>query len=150
MPKVDVVDFKILKLLRSNARISNVRLADEIGLSPSACLRRLRLLERSGVIRGYAAIIDDKRMERTAAVIVQITLAQQTADYLNRFESAVRKCSDVAECYLMSGKADYLLRVEAKDTADYERIHKEQLSVLPGVARIHSSFTIRQVLPSRA
>ncbi len=126
--------------------MSNADLAAAIGLSPSACLRRVRLLEEGGVIRGYTALIEVEDRPGRTIVIVQITLERQTEDGLGRFEDAIRGCPEVRECYLMSGAADYLLRVEARDAADYERIHKEQLSRMPGVARIQSSFAIRAVV----
>ncbi|MCQ4162011.1 Lrp/AsnC family transcriptional regulator [Roseomonas sp. GC11] len=128
--------------------MSNAALAAAIGLSPSACLRRLRLLEAGGIIRGYTAIIEDTAPQARTVVIVQITLEKQTEDALSRFEAAVRQCPEVCECYLMTGVADYQLRVEARDPADYERIHKEQLSRMPGVARIQSAFAIRTVVRS--
>ncbi|MBR0649408.1 Lrp/AsnC family transcriptional regulator [Roseomonas terrae] len=146
MPSIDDADHRILRALREDGRMTNAALAEAVGLSPSACLRRLRLLERSGVIRGYTAIIDEPAARDTVTVIVQITLDRQTEEHLSRFETAVRRLPEVRECYLMTGMSDYLLRVEARDAADYERIHKEQLSRLPGVARIQSSFAIRRVL----
>jgi DNA-binding Lrp family transcriptional regulator len=146
MSGLDDFDLRILRLLRTDGRISNAALAEAVGLSPSACLRRLRLLERRGVIRGYTAIIDEPQARDLVVVIVQITLERQTEEYLRRFEEAVRRCPEVRECYLMTGLADYLLRVEARGADDYERIHKEQLSRMPGVARIQSSFAIRSVI----
>ncbi|MFK8252120.1 Lrp/AsnC family transcriptional regulator [Ancylobacter terrae] len=146
---LDAIDAHIVRLLRSDGRMSNAKLAEEVGLSPSACLRRLRHLEESGVIRGYAAIIDEPVDGDVAVVITQITLDRQTEDYLNRFEAAVRKCPEVRECYLMTGLSDYVLRVETHNAADYERIHKEVLSRLPGVARIQSNFAIRTVVRGR-
>lgn len=142
----DGIDDKIIRLLRADGRMSNAKLAEEVGLSPSACLRRLHLLEHSGVIRGYTAIIDQPDVEKPTVVIVQITLERQTEEYLRRFEQEVRKHPEVQECYLMTGMADYLLRVEARDSGDYERIHTELLSRLPGVARIQSNFAIRSVV----
>lgn len=149
MPSLDDVDLRILRALRQDGRITNAALAEAVGLSQSACLRRLRLLERSGVIRGYTAIIEEPEARDTVTVIVQITLDRQTEEHLSRFEASVRRLPEVRECYLMTGMSDYLLRVEARDAADYERIHKEQLSRLPGVARIQSSFAIRRVIGSR-
>lgn len=146
MPTLDAIDHKILRLLRTDGRMSNAKLAEEVGLSQSACLRRLHMLEHSGVIRGYTAIIEEPEVECPTVVVIQITLERQTEEFLNRFEAAVRKCPEVRECYLLSGMADYLLRVEARDAADYDRIHKEHLSRLPGVAHIQSSFTIRNVM----
>lgn len=146
MHSLDDTDRSIIRLLRADGRMSNAALAEAIGMSPSACLRRLRLLEHRGVIRGYTALIDAPSARDMVVVIVQITLERQTDEHLKRFEEAVRRCPEVRECYLMTGIADYLLRVEARDAADYERIHKDALSRMPGVARIQSSFAIRSVI----
>lgn len=136
----------ILRNLRHDGRMSNAELAQKVGLSPSACLRRVRMLEKDGVIRGYRALVDERSVHGMTTVIVQITLERQTEECLRRFEARVRDCADVRECYLMTGDADYLVRVEARDAADYERIHKEELSRMPGVARIQSNFAIRTVV----
>ncbi|HTO41456.1 MAG TPA: Lrp/AsnC family transcriptional regulator [Rhizomicrobium sp.] len=146
MFQIDAIDREILKALRLNARIANTQLAAEVGLSPSACLRRVQILEQQGVIHGYTALISSGLAEQGMAVIIQITLERQTESYLNRFEGAVRKHPEIRECFLMTGGADYLLRVEAENASDFERIHKDVLSKLPGVSRIHSSFAIRNVL----
>lgn len=147
---LDDADQRILKALRQDGRMTNAALAEAVGLSPSACLRRLRLLESRGVIRGYTALIEEPTQGDTVTVIVQITLDRQTEEHLSRFETAVRRLPEVRDCFLMTGMSDYLLRVEVRDAPDYERIHKEQLSRLPGVARIQSSFAIRRVIGSRA
>ncbi|NOG73291.1 Lrp/AsnC family transcriptional regulator [Roseicella sp. DB1501] len=146
MHALDDTDRAILRQLRADGRMSNAALAEAVGLSPSACLRRLRLLEHRGVIRGYTAIIEEAAPREGVVVIVQITLERQTDASMQGFETAVRRCPEVRECYLMTGMSDYLLRVEARDAADYERIHKEVLSRLPGVARIQSSFAIRSIV----
>ena len=143
---MDEVDRAIIRELRRDGRMPNAALAEAVGLSPSACLRRLRLLEHNGTIRGYTVVVEDAPARDTATVIVQITLDRQTDDHLRRFEDAVRKCPEVRECHLMTGMSDYLLRVEVRDAADYERLHKEALSRMPGVARIQSSFAIRTVI----
>ena len=148
MSGLDAIDRNIIRLLRLNARISNAKLAEAVGLSPSACLRRVNILEQTGIIRGYTALVGTGA-EEGIAVIVQITLDRQTEEYLNRFEAAVRKHPEIRECYLMTGGSDYFLRVEVETAASFERVHKEILSALPGVARIHSSFAIRNVLSSR-
>ena len=145
---MDEIDRAIIRVLRQDGRIPNAALAAAVGLSPSACLRRLRLLERNGTIRGYTALVEEPPTQGAVVVIVQITLDRQTDEHLKRFEAAIRKCPEVRECYLMTGIADYLLRVEARDAADYERIHKDALSSMPGVARIQSSFAIRTVIRS--
>jgi DNA-binding Lrp family transcriptional regulator len=146
MHALDEIDLAMLRELRLDARMSNAALAAAVALSPSACLRRLRLLESRGVIRGYTTVLDEPAEAGGVTVMVQITLDRQTDQHLNRFEAAVRRCPEVRACYLMTGIADYQLRVEARDAADYERIHKEQLSRMPGVARIQSSFAIRAVI----
>ena len=149
MPSVDSIDRQILRRLKADGRMSNVQLAAEVGLSPSACLRRVQILEQQGTIRGYTAIIEGPDTAAGIIIVVQITLERQTEQFLHRFEAAVRKHPEIRECYLMTGDADYLLHVEAESASAYETVHKEVLSRLPGVARIHSSFAIRRVLPPR-
>jgi DNA-binding Lrp family transcriptional regulator len=144
--QTDAIDQHILQLLRQDGRMSNTKLAETVGLSPSACLRRLRLLEDSGIIRGYTAIIEEPEPGDGRVVIIQITLERQSDEYMRKFETAVRKYAEVRECYLMTGMTDYFLRVEARSLADYERIHTDVLSRLPGVSRIQSSFTIRNII----
>ena len=140
MTALDAIDRNILRLLRLDARMS---------LSPSACLRRIKLMEQTGVIRGYTALVDASNAESTIAVIINITLERQTEDHLDRFEAAVRKHPEIRECFLMTGGSDYLLRVEVANAGEFERIHKEILSAMPGVSRIHSSFAIRNVLATK-
>jgi len=144
--RMDEIDRAIIRELRRDGRMPNAALAEAVGLSPSACLRRLRLLERNGTIRGYTVVVEEAPARDVVTVIVQITLDRQTDDHLRRFEDAVRRCPEVRECHLMTGMSDYLLRVEVRDAADYERLHKEALSRMPGVARIQSSFAIRTVI----
>ncbi|KWV40611.1 transcriptional regulator [Rhizobium altiplani] len=148
MYEIDALDRKIIRQLRLNSRISNVDLGKEIGLSASACLRRIGLMEKAGIIRGYTAIVDVVG-EEAIAVIIQITLERQTEEYLNRFEAAVRRYPEIRECFLMTGGSDYMLRVDVESAGAFERIHKEILSALPGVLRINSSFSIRNVLSTR-
>ncbi|TXI04254.1 MAG: Lrp/AsnC family transcriptional regulator [Rhizobium sp.] len=149
MAALDAIDRNILRLLRLDARISNAKLAGEVGLSPSACLRRIKLMEQAGIIRGYTALVDTSQAEAAIAVIINITLERQTEEHLDRFEAAVRKHPEIKECFLMTGGSDYLLRVEVANPGDFERIHKDILSTMPGVLRIHSSFSIRNVLATR-
>jgi DNA-binding Lrp family transcriptional regulator len=148
MYEIDALDRKIIRQLRLNSRMSNVDLGKEVGLSASACLRRIGLMEKAGIIRGYTAIVDVMG-EEAIAVIIQITLERQTEEYLNRFEAAVRKYPEIRECFLMTGGSDYMLRVDVESAGAFERIHKEILSALPGVLRINSSFSIRNVLSTR-
>lgn len=146
MSDLDAIDITILSELQNDARIANVTLADRAGLSPSACSRRLDSLEKSGVIRGYHARLSSRALGHPIIVIVYMTLEGQSVAHLTAFEEAVKKCPNVLICYLMSGTSDYILRIAARDLADYERIHKEWLSTMPGVVRMTSSFALREVI----
>ncbi|MDX7952856.1 Lrp/AsnC family transcriptional regulator [Lichenihabitans sp. Uapishka_5] len=145
MPRLDPIDRTLLRLLRQDGRSSNMKLAAAVGLSQSACLRRVRLLEEAGVIRGYTAVVSAGEAGGLVAM-VQITLERQTEEFLDRFEAAILRYPEIRQCLLMTGGADYLLRVEAADAGAYEVIHREVLARLPGVARIQSAFAIRTVL----
>jgi len=146
MADLDTIDLAILRALQANARITNAELAERIGLSPSACSRRLDILERSGVIGGYHARLSHKALDYKMIAIVHISLSGQFAKTLAEFEAAVKLCPNVLVCYLMSGEYDYILRIAAKDLADYERIHRDWLSALPHVVKINSSFALREVI----
>ena len=144
--ELDKIDQSILSHLQDDARIPNITLAEKVGLSPSACSRRVDALETSGIIRGYHARLSSKALGHPIVVLVYITLNGQSEEQLSQFESAVKKCPNVLVCYLMSGESDYLLRVAARDVEDFERIHKQWLSKLPSVARMTSSFALREVI----
>lgn len=146
---LDSVDRSLIRLLRLNGRRPNSELAQEVGLSASACLRRIRMLEERGVIRGYTALVAAPDEGDRIIAIVRLTLEKQTEEYLRRFEAAVREHPEIEECFLMTGDADYILRVSAASAGAYEAIHTDILSRLPGVARIHSSFAMRNVLQQR-
>ena len=143
---LDRIDRSILHELQLDARLSNAALAERISLSESACLRRVRNLEASGLIRGYVGLVDQSMAGYPDNVFVQITLASQQRDDLAEFEAAVKQLPEVMECYLMSGTSDYILRVIVADARDYERIHSNHLTRLPGVDRVHSSFALRTVI----
>jgi DNA-binding Lrp family transcriptional regulator len=143
--KLDRHDKLILKALQNDGRISNVQLAGQVSLSESACLRRVRALEESGMISRYAALVSQNEAGLPGNVFVQIGLHREVESELAAFEDAVRDIPEVMECYLMSGEFDYLIRVVVSDMADFERIHKTELTRLPGVARVNSSFAIRTV-----
>lgn len=143
MQALDDADRRILTCLRLDARMTNSALAARVGLSPSACLRRVRLLEKSGVIRGYTAIVSGAAPEEGTVAIVQIALERQTEEYLVRFETALRRHPEIQEWYLMTGHGDYLLRVQIAGIDDYGAFHRDILSRLPGVSRITSSFAMR-------
>ena len=141
---LNLTDRKILNILQTNARISNAELSERINLSPSACLRRMRQLEDSGVIDGYATLLNQIAIGRPTNVFVEVTLHDQSEESLALFEAAVAEYPDIMECYLMSGNADYLLRVVAADTTDFERVHKI-LGSLPKLAHTRSSFVLRTI-----
>ena len=143
--KIDATDNAILEILQERARISNVELAERVHLSESACLRRVRSLEKAGIIAGYSALVDPVQVGLPSAVFVQLTLQRQDQTDLDAFEEAVRMIPEVMECYLMTGEFDYLLRIVVSDASDYERVHRQHLTRLPGVARVQSSFTLRTV-----
>ncbi len=129
-----------------HGRITNAELAERINLSESACLRRVRALEKSGILRGYVGLVDQSAVGYPDNVFVSITLHSQQQNDLVRFEEAVAALPEVMECYLMSGDADYLLRVIVADARDYERIHSQHLTRLPGVSRVQSNFALRTVI----
>lgn len=143
---LDRIDLRLLRCLLEDARLSHVELSAKVGLSATACARRLQRLGESGVIRRYRAELDRKRLGYGGLVIVRITLERQSEECLKAFEKAVARCPSVLSCYLMSGVADYQVTVVARDIEDYERVHNAQLSRLPHVARIESSFALREVI----
>lgn len=145
MIDLDPTDRRILSLLQREGRITNAELAARVNLSASACHRRVQRLEETGLIRGYVALLDERKLGRPTVVFVEITLSSQADDLLEAFERAVRTIPDVLECHLMAGTADYLLKVMAEDTDDFARIHRQHLTRLPGVAQMHSSFALRTV-----
>ena len=142
---MDALDLRILARLQQDARISNVELAKAVNLSPSPCLARVRALEAGGYIDRYVTILDPKKLGLTVSVLVQVTLEKQVEAALETFEKAVRERPEVMECYLMTGDADYLLRVVVPDVPAFERFILEFLSRVPGVGNIKSSFALKQV-----
>ncbi len=142
---LDNYDKSILDALQKDGRISNVDLADKVSLSESACLRRVRALEESGFIDRYAALVSQPKVGLPGNVFVHIGLHREEESELAAFEEAVRNIPEVMECFLMTGEFDYLLRVVVSDMADFERLHRDSLTRLPGVARVNSSVTIRTV-----
>jgi len=147
---LDRTDIAILDTLQQDGRISNAALAEKIGLSQSACSRRLDNLERSGVIRGYHAELSNAALGYRMTAIVHISLSGQFEKTLSEFEAAVKRCPNVLSCHLMSGEYDYILRIAARDLEDYERIHKEWLTGMPHVIKINSSFALREVVDRTA
>ncbi len=146
MPKsLDAVDRRILNELQQDGRISLADLAAKVGLSPSPCLRRIRLLEKAGVIARYAAVLDQVAVGLPVSVFVSIKLERQREQALEKFSKTIARWPEVLECYLMTGPRDYWLRVVVPDLAAYERFLKEKLTRVEGVASIESSFALEQV-----
>jgi Lrp/AsnC family leucine-responsive transcriptional regulator len=144
----DQLDLRLLDELQSDAGLANNELAERVGLSPSACLRRVRRLRESGVIDRIVAIVDPREVGRPLNVFVEIGLERQADDVLDAFERAVRSVPEIMSCHLMAGEYDYLVHLSVASTADYERIHRQHLSALPAVARLRSNFAIRSVYVS--
>ena len=142
---MDAIDLRILERLQQDARISNVELAHAVSLSASPCLARVRALEAGGYISRYVTLLDPKKIGLTVSVLVQVTLEKQIEPALEAFERAVRERPEVMECYLMTGDADYLLRVLVPDVPAFERFILDFLSRVPGVDNIKSSFALKQV-----
>lgn len=148
--KLDAIDRQLLAVLQENGRLPVTDLAEKAGLTTSPCLRRLKILEQAGIIRGYAALVDQQKVGLPVSVFVSVKLEMQREEALERFEATIRDCPEVVECYLMTGPRDYLLRVVAQDLAAYERFLKATLTRIEGVASIESSFALSQVKHSNA
>jgi DNA-binding Lrp family transcriptional regulator len=147
MPKfsMDETDWRILACLQRDARLSNVELAQAVHLSPSPCLNRVRRLEASGIIHRYVTLLDPLELGLTVSVFIQVTLERQVETALGVFERAIHARPEVMECYLMTGDADYLLRVVVPDVQALERFILDFLTRIPGVGNIRSSFALKQV-----
>ena len=142
---LDEIDRRILRALQENARVSNVELAELVGVSPSPCWRRVRDLEQKGVISRYVTLLDPGSVGLPVSVVIQVSLERQVEAALETFESAVAEWPEVMECYLMTGDADYMLRVVVADLDAYQRFLLDHLTRVPGVASIKSSFALKQV-----
>lgn len=143
--QIDAIDISILEQLQEDASISNVELARKVGLSPSPCLARVRALQDAGVISRQVTLLDPLRLGLTVSVFIQVSLEKQVEKALETFEKAIRSYPEVMECYLMTGDADYLLRVVVADVPSFERFILDNLTRIPGVANIKSSFALKQV-----
>ena len=141
----DAIDLRILRELQGDGSLSNVELARRVGLSPSPCLARVKALQAGGVIRQVVALLDAKELGLNLNVFISISLKQQTRAALEAFEAKVCAREEVMECYLMTGDADYLIRVALPDMAALERFVLEQLSPMKEVEKIRSSFAMKQV-----
>ncbi|WP_318246122.1 Lrp/AsnC family transcriptional regulator [Stappia indica] len=152
MTKLDETDRKIIRALQREGRLSNQDLSQRVNLSPSPCLRRVRNLERAGVIDGYAAIVDQEAYGLPVTVFLQVRLDRHSQENVTAFETAVAGIDEIMECYLMAGDRDYLLRVVVASLADYEEFIRRRIHKIPGIASLDSSFAFgvvkrSQVLP---
>ncbi len=143
--KLDHIDHKILRHLQENARITNAELADKVGLSPTPCLRRLRRLESDGIIRGYHTEINREALGVNVTVIILVKLEREDDKTLREFEAAIKKRSEVMECYLVTGKFDYFIRVVIPSLSAYEAFLSETILRMPNISTVESSFTLREV-----
>lgn len=143
--QLDAVDLRILAELQQDGSLTNVELARRVHLSPSPCLMRVKTLETSGVIERYVALANPKALGLGVNVFISISLKEQTKDSLAEFERRIAEHEQVMECYLMTGDSDYLIRVAVRDIGELERFILEQLTPIPGIEKIRSSFALKQV-----
>ncbi|TDQ66841.1 DNA-binding Lrp family transcriptional regulator [Maritalea mobilis] len=142
---MDKIDQRIIRELQRDGRLTNQELAERVNLSPSPCLRRLRNLEQQGIIRGYSAIVDQKRYGLPVTVFVRIKLQHHTEQGVSAFETAIKNIDEILEAHLMTGDWDYLLRVIVASLEDYERFTRQSIHRIPGVAGIETSFAYGEV-----
>jgi Lrp/AsnC family leucine-responsive transcriptional regulator len=143
--KLDGIDRKILGALQADAKLTTAEIAERVGLSPSPCARRVRLLEQAGVIKGYTIVLDQKKVGLPISAFASIKLERQREEDLDRFAEAVSRWPEVVDCYLMTGQRDYLMRIVAADLEAYERFLKDKLTRLDNVSSIETSFALGQV-----
>jgi len=142
---MDAIDNKIIQALQIDGKMTVADLADQVGLSQSPCARRVRNLERDGIIKGYTAVVDQTKVGLPISAFASIKLERQREEDLDRFAEAVARWPEVVDCYLMTGQRDYLMRIVARDLEAYERFLKQKLTRLDGVASIETSFALGQV-----
>lgn len=143
--KLDEIDRKILGALQADAKLTTAEIAERVGLSPSPCARRVRLLEQAGIIKGYTIVLDQKKVGLPISAFASIKLERQREEDLDRFAEAVSRWPEVVDCYLMTGQRDYLMRIAAADLEAYERFLKDKLTRLDNVSSIETSFALGQV-----
>lgn len=146
---MDRADIALLEALQDDSSLSISELAEIVALSSSACHRRIKALEQAGVIAGYGARLEPRLLGLSVEVFVEITLTSQSREAMDRFERSVLDFDDILECHLMSGSADYLMRVAARDLEQYDRVHRDCLARLPGVSSMRSSFSLRRIKQMR-
>jgi len=142
---MDRIDHAIIHELQCNGRLSNQELAEQVNLSPSPCLRRVRILEERGIITGYTALVDHKKYGLNITIFVRITLEQHNTAIVTAFERAIQDLDEVTECHLLTGSADYLLRIMARDLDDYDQFMRSKLHNIKGISAIDTSFAFGEV-----
>jgi Lrp/AsnC family leucine-responsive transcriptional regulator len=148
---LDRYDRQILHVLQEDGRISNQDLADRIGLSPSPCLRRVRALEEAGIIAGYRALLDARKLGLTLMALIHISMDRHTPERFENFEAEVRALPEIIECLLITGQdADYKLKAVVRDMDAYQELLLDRITRIPGVTGVHSSFVLRRVLDRTA
>ncbi len=149
--QLDRHDRQILEVLQQDGRISNQDLADRIALSPSSCLRRLRALEEAGLVRGYRALLDARKLGLSLMALIHISMDRHTPERFERFEAEVAATPEVLECLLITGQeADYQLKVVVADMDAYQELLLNRITRIPGVTGVHSSFVLRRVVDRTA
>jgi Lrp/AsnC family leucine-responsive transcriptional regulator len=149
--QLDRYDIQMLRILQEDGRISNQELAERIGLSPSPCLRRMRTLEEAGLIRGYHALLDAKKLGLSLMALIHISMDQHTPERFDNFEAMIAQLPEVIECLLITGQdADYQLKVVVKDMDAYQELLLNRLTRISGVTGVHSSFVLRRVVDKTA
>ena len=146
---MDSIDLRILSALQEDGRLSNQDLADRVGLSPSPCLRRVRVLEKDGVIARYTAIVSPEKVGLPLTVFVQIRLARHDGDTVRAFEDRILGMDEVLSCHLMTGDSDYLLNIVTENLQSYERFMRDKLHAIPGIGAIETSFAFGVIKDSR-
>lgn len=147
--QIDAKDLQIIRALQQDGRLSNLDLAERVNLSPSPCLRRVRLLEKAGIIRGYSADIDPKAMGLRVMAYIRISLDRHDGEAVSRFETSIAAIDEILECHLMTGEADYLLRVVMADLEAYEGFVRSHLHIIPGIRSITTNLVYGEVKTSR-
>ena len=145
---MDAIDKRILNQLQENSRLSMVELGDRVGLSASACHRRIKAMEDSGLINGYVATLNSDMLGQTMAFVLEVSLNSQRDDAMRAFETAVETIPEILQCDLMTGNSDYVLRINARDSSDFERIHA-RVRGAPNVMKLETKMVLRNVKPWR-
>lgn len=147
---MDALDFKIVQELQQNGRLTNQELSERINLSPSPCLRRLKKLEKDGVIHGYTALVDQEKYGLDLDIFVQVKLERSTQDLIDVFEKHVDEIDEILECYLITGTSDYLLHIVSENLKTYEKFMRERMTQIPGIANLETSISFGTVKKKHA